>query len=83
MNILCLDSSGPFAKANERPQVPHQNLKVQTHNAGHSTMYASNQGEFTFYRCARCGALIEYTGADKTEAPPFWVFRGWAENKTE
>jgi hypothetical protein len=44
-------------------------------------MDASNQGEFTFYRCTRCDALIEYTGADKTEAPPFWVFRGWTNEE--
>jgi len=81
MNILCLDCSGLIAKANDRHQAPHQNLTVQTHNAGHSTMDASNQGEFTFYRCTRCDALIEYTGADKTEAPPFWVFRGWTNEE--
>jgi ABC-type ATPase with predicted acetyltransferase domain len=39
-------------------------------------MYASNQGEITLYRCETCGSLIEYSGADKTEAAPFWVLRG-------
>ena len=75
---LCELCDGQEKRENERWSKPHDKLRVTGHVAGGHTMYASNTGEVTTYTCAACKAIWEYSGADRTEAAPFWVQRGWA-----
>ncbi len=65
-------------KQSDRRNGPHVKLNAPGRVSGGHAMYASNTGEVTTYNCAICDAIWEYSGADRIEAAPFWVQRGWA-----
>lgn len=70
-----------MARAENRDGEGHAELKVHSHHPGGKSMYGSNAGEKTTYECTKCGAILEYTGDDRTECRPFWVQRGFADAK--